>query len=488
MEEIRDVSTESLVVGSFYKNPDLFMEYDELIFADWDFSNEELRFLYNLIRTIWYSGKTKIDETTINIEVNKNEETIKKYKELKGYKTIQRLVDKVNLDDFSKYYGDLKKYNLLRELHRKGFPIIEKWEKIKDLDPESIYKYFDYGLSKTFTHYQGISGSVILGEDMVSVYEKWKVEPDIGIEVYYHIINSIIRGNRLGKLNSIGMHSGCGKSRFISLMAMHIGIVLQIPILIIVNEQDKEEWDSMLLAAVVNNVFAPETGVYINEDKIITGQCNEKEDEVCKRAAIYIQERSKIYFQEAQIYDYQTLKRVLKVHKLKGINIFFYDTFKAIHSQGMASWEMFVKTSEELKKICGNRKKGGLDMCGWITFQLTDDSQFDKILTSSSIASGKFIKHNQDFMLMARPLSYTEKQKIKVRLCQKDNIFNDEIIDLDFKKDYYIAFVDKNRGGKDKQKIIYEVDKGKLIFKELGFAVFNNREDEELVTDRNTKK
>lgn len=486
--DIEDVATESRIVGCFYKNPDLFMEYDSLIFADWDFINGDLRFLYNLIREIWGKGLTNIDETTINIEVNKDEEKQKYYKKLHGYKTIQRLMSKANLEDFEKYYRELKKYNLLRALDRKGFPVRAKWDKIINLDPEAIYGYFDYHLNKTFTYYEGIESSVILGKDIVNVYEKWKETPDIGIEVFYYIVGQLIRGWRIHKLNATGLHSGAGKSRYISLIAMGIGIVLQTPILIIVNEQDKEEWDSLLITAVVNNIFAPKTGIYVDEDKIITGQCNEKEDKVCKEAAQYIQERSKIYFQEAQIYDYQSLKRVLKVHKMKGVNFFIYDTFKPFRGNSGATWEMFVKTSEELKNICGSKKKGGLDMAGWITFQLTDDSQFDTILTSSSVASGKQIKHNLDYMSLGRVLSYKEKKKIQVKILQKDNPFNGDIVDLDPKKEYYIFFNDKNRGGKDKQKIIYEVDKGKIIFKELGFAVFKKKEDEDSVENRNIKK
>jgi hypothetical protein len=32
--------------------------------------------------------------------------------------------------------------------------------------------------------------------------------------------------------------------------------------------------------------------------------------------------------------------------------------------------------------------------------------------------------------------------------------------------------------GKDKQYIVYEIDKGKMLWKELGFAIFNSESDE----------
>jgi len=426
-----------------------------------------------------------IDETLINIEVNKNEEWVKQYKEIKGYKTIQRLIDKINIDDFKTYYATMKKYNLFRELNRKGFPIIEKWDKIKDMEPEDIYRYFDYGLAKTFSHYQGVADSVILGSNMSQVFEQWLVEPDIGIDIPYYITSNLIRGWRKGKLNGLGLHSGVGKSRIMCKTIHDIGLRQQIPILLIVNEQDIEEWNSMILTSVVNNYFV-KNKKYINETNIVTGELTKEEIAICRDASIWIENNSKIHFQEAQIYDYNSLKRILKTHKLKGCNFFVYDTFKPFRNKDIkgATWEAFVQTSEMLKQLCGNKKKGGLDLGGWVTFQLTDDTIFDKVLSSNSIASGKQIKHNFDLMSMYRPLTYKEKEKIRMKVLQPDNPFNGIIQNLDISKDYYIGFIDKNRGGIDKSKIIMEGNKGCLIFNELGFAVFSNKEDEESIENR----
>jgi hypothetical protein len=68
-------------------------------------------------------------------------------------------------------------------------------------------------------------------------------------------------------------------------------------------------------------------------------------------------------------------------------------------------------------------------------------------------------------------------EKIQVKIEMPGNPFNGEIQDLDKYKDYYLTYIDKNRGGKDHRYIISEVDKGKILFKELGWAVFKNDED-----------
>lgn len=487
-KDIKSKSAESLVVGSFYKNPQLFFEYDELIYPEWDFITNDLRTLYNIIRTCYHGGYKNIDETIINVEVNKVPEWIEIYKKIQGYKTIQRLIDKVNLEDFKVYYKELKKYNLLRELFRKGFPVEQKLEKMKELEVEDIYKYFDYNLANTFSHHQNVEDSIILGKNMVSTLNKYQEEPDIGIEIPYHITNNLIRGWRQRCLNATGMHSGCGKSRWVSNIIFDIGIVKKIPILVIANEDDESIWNAILITSIVNNIFNKHSGKYINETDIITGQLSINDFELCKKAAKYIEENSKIYFQETQVYDYESLRRLLKIHKLKGINYFVYDTFKPFRNSKGATWEGFVQTSEMLKQLCGSKKKDGLDLAGWVTFQLTDDSLFDKILNSNSIASGKQIKHNLNYMSLYRPLTYAEKQKIQIKIYQKDNPFNGELQPLDLFKTYYIGFIDKNKGGQDKLKIIMEVDKGGVVFKELGYAVFKNKEDEDLIENRSGKK
>jgi hypothetical protein len=80
---------------------------------------------------------------------------------------------------------------------------------------------------------------------------------------------------------------------------------------------------------------------------------------------------------------------------------------------------------------------------------------------------------------MNRLLDYEDKEKIKVKINIPNNPFNGQIKKLNNKSTYYMMFIDKNRGGLDKVNIIYKVDKGKMIWQEIGTAVFNNKSDEE---------
>jgi hypothetical protein len=197
-------------------------------------------------------------------------------------------------------------------------------------------------------------------------------------------------------------------------------------------------------------------------------------------AAEFIQERSKIHFLEIQDWSFDSLRMILKKHKLKGVSFAVIDTFKSMRGKelnSMPDWMQFSYTAERLKMMIGSEAKGGLNMGLWVTMQLTDESLVTKALNSSAIANSKQIKHFLDVMYMGRMLDGKEKDTIRVKLMLPDNPFNGQIQSLDRYKTYYMMCLDKSRRGPSGKYIIYEVDKGKMIWKELGYAVFNYHDE-----------
>lgn len=488
---IQDVQTETLVVASFYANPDLFLDYNEVIVEKYDFYHDTTRFLYNSIKEIYYyhtSGatgtkSTRIDEVKVNIYMNEDEERAKKWKKLKGYSYIERIMRISDLEDFEEYFNKLKKYSLLRELERKGFPA-QKLLKKKNFDAASaddIVNFMERELLNIGTKIGGLEDSVILGRDMLQVVEKWREKPDFGIDIPFDTINNLIRGWRKKKLMLLGLHSGCGKSRISSKIVCFVGIYLQTPILVMVNEQDKDEWDAMILSSVINNkeFHTEENGIGklmkkyridgIDETKIVTATYNEREGEIITLAAQFIEDNSCIHFMVLGKFDEPTIKRQIKRHKIRNkCEYYLYDTLKAPDHD----WQGFVKTGDTLKSICME-----LDMGGMGTFQLTDDSLFDEILTSQAIANGKHIKHIADHLFMAKPLPRQDYEKYKI-LKPEDELNDSRIVDFEIKFDYYILFMDKNRGGKDKDKIILQVNKGRNMWIEEGLCVESDNQKE----------
>lgn len=476
-------------MASFYKDPDLFLDYGDLIVPKYDFYEETTTFLYNTLYEMYhYQLNGELSEAKINVFMNQDAERKMKYEKIKGYSYIKRIMDLVDLEEFNTYYQNLKKYSLLRELERKGFPakkIIDK-NNFSKVTPEDIIRGMEYQINTIGTVIGGVQDSVILGRKITERIEQWKKSPDVGLIIPFEILNMLIRGARGKKLNLMGMHSGCGKSRLTSKIACYIGILFGCDILAACNEQSEDEWDAMILSCVINNpefhwsidgsernelgeIIKKHNFIFdgIDETKIVTGALTEAEEEIVMVAAKFIEANSRIHFLELGKYDELTLKRQFKRHKIKGCKFFIYDTLKAPDHD----WMSFVKTGDMLKNTAQE-----LDVSIWATFQLTDDSLFNEVLNSTAIANGKHIKHIADGLLMCRPMFREEYDKYVI--LNPNGFSGEEKIHLDKTQMYYICWVDKNRGGKDKDKLCFKVDKGKNLWIEEGYLIASEDEKE----------
>lgn len=474
IKEIFDISTESLVIGNIVLHPELIDEYSELISSKWDFFNEDLKYLYDLlVQTYLFHGK--INETSVCIEVSKmDEESKNRFSRLGSYKAIDRLVSvaRGSQEDFKKIYDRLKTYNVLRELRRKSFPVDKYIDKLKDRKVDAILKAYELQLAKIGTYIHNVEDAVRLGDGIVDFYEQLKITPDEGFSVPWPMISQWLRGIRYGTLGGVGLNSGKGKSRFIARMLVHTSIIGQEPCLLQVNEQWIDEWNLMILSATANAVFSKEYGFTVNEDKIARGLCSGKEDEMVRRAAEYIEKNSKIKFYEAQSsYDYRSLKRIMKIHQLKfGIRFCIVDTMKPWRQEkehtGLSEWQEYTLASELYKKMAKE-----LGMAILFSFQLVDSVLQTGELTSNSISSGKNILHNMDYCILGREITNSEKEKFNIKLQMPDNPFNGDEIEMDTHQDFYLFRLIKNRGGLDGKSVIMKVSRGECVFDEMGWMV-----------------
>ena len=134
-EEIKttNVQAEMCFVGSLYANPDLYINYGNFMRSKYDFSDPVTRFLYDNLETYYLTFSQTIDEKKVNVFMSQNEERLKEYKQYKGWKTIQRFMALADTNDVDNYFNLVKKYSLLREYERNGFPV-DKILKHKKID------------------------------------------------------------------------------------------------------------------------------------------------------------------------------------------------------------------------------------------------------------------------------------------------------------------------------------------------------------------
>lgn len=88
-----------------------------------------------------------VDETKMNVFMSQNEERLKLYKQYKGWKTLQRYMALADENDVKNYFDTVKKYSLVREYGRNGFPV-EKILSHRNFDKSSPNDIIELSVQK----------------------------------------------------------------------------------------------------------------------------------------------------------------------------------------------------------------------------------------------------------------------------------------------------------------------------------------------------
>lgn len=466
-EEMFDITSETLFIGSLYKNPILFVDYAELVKSKYDFYFPENQFLYNCFDIYYRTFSQEISETKVIMFMSQDEERNKTFKSNGGWKTIQKYIDLADPTDIKNHLDKIKKYSLLREFSRKGFPVekLVEHKAFSKMKAEDIVKFMRFNVDNINTVIGGGKSSVLLGKDIKKQILKWKESPDIGEEIPFPIWHSLFRGWRKGKLIVDGMMSGNGKSRRASKVAAFVGIAKRIPTLVLVNEQEKEEWDAMMLSVIANNKefgFWESEKDYIDETDILLGQTTEYQDKKLEEIATWMEENTKIYFLDLDQYADDDIEREIKKHVLGlGVKYVFYDTLKGYKTD---NWESVKQTTTKLKDVCKELKIGG-----YATIQLTDDTVMTDELTSMNIANAKQLKHVVDHLVLEKKIDPRKYKDYAIKVQNEDGGWGE--IPLDERKTFYMQKIDKNRGGSTGLELITEIDLGRNLWLEKGYLI-----------------
>lgn len=472
-EIIQDLSSESMLIGSFFNHCEFFEEYLELVSASYDFSDPTLRFAYNLLVDT-YMHHSVLNEVSINNCVYKmNEDDQALYKKLGGYKIFERLGKVAQTQtDIKKVYEKVKLYNVLRNLDSKGFGVRKHLDKLKDKTVDQVLKAFELQLNKTSSFVKGINDGEILANGMVNFYHQLLKTPDMGVPIYCKTISDAIRGLRLGTIRGIGGSTNKGKSRYVCRELMDLAIVKQTPILLIINETTIAEFRLQMLTCVVNNIIGKKNNIQINESKIAIGDLTNEEKEIVEESAKYIEKKSKLIVYETYIYDPQTLKMIIRKHQLRDkINYFYIDIYKAFRTlsgQHMSEWQILAEGSNQMKQMA-------VELKIHITFTLQIQTSTEQTgqLNVDAIQGAKQIANFVDTMVMMRELKWDEKEKYKYKLQEEGNPFSGDMCSMNPHDCMYAFKLVKNRSGLNGIEVVFKVLRGELIFDEKGILVKN---------------
>ena len=126
MEEINNVcnvQSEIMFVGALYKSPDLYVTYGNFMRPKYDFSDEVVYFFYKCLETYYLKFSQTVDETKLNVFMSQDAERMSNYKKYHGWKTISEFMRLADSNDIKNYFDTVKKYSLVREYGRNGYPV-----------------------------------------------------------------------------------------------------------------------------------------------------------------------------------------------------------------------------------------------------------------------------------------------------------------------------------------------------------------------------
>lgn len=464
------MSSEALFVGALFAKPILYVDYAELIKAKYDFYNDDTRFLYNTFELYYKTFSQEITEAKVNIFMRQEEERYNYFKKIGGWKTIEKQMKLSDPEDIKNYFDTLKKYSLVREFERKGFPIQKtlQHKKFPQMKAEDIVRSMRFNVDNINTVIGGGKSASILGVNFSDRIKKWRESPDYGAKLPFPMWSEYFRGLRKKKVLVDGMLSNEGKSRRMAKVVNYFGVLNQIPILVLVNEQDEEEWYGMQASTICNNYefnyldpSSKKPLLNIREGDILRG-IYRSEDEfefLTNEIGNWIKNRSKIYFLELSKYSDEDLEREIKKHVLGlGVEYIFYDTLKGYKTD---QWESVKQTTTHIKNICTEMNVGS-----YVTIQLTDETHFIDIfdLNSNNIANAKQLYHVVDHMVLEKRLYSKDYDKLMIK-----NEWGE--YPLDKNKIYYGQKICKNRGEGKGSVLVTEVDLDRNTWYELGFLL-----------------
>lgn len=501
MSEISNVQNEVLFVGSFYKNPDLYVEHGRFVKSQYDLSDEVSKFLYDNFELYYKTFSQTIDETKVNNFMSQDNERFKTYRRYGGYKTIKSCIDLADIDDFDKYMEVVKKYSLLREFNEKGFDVtkIMEHKRFNTMKANDVYRIIRSITDKVGTVIMSNETAISSSDGMLEAMVNWVNKPSIGILTPFDTLNELFRGLRKGKMLCNGMLSNGGKSRFMILLSAYISLVKGEKTLILANEMGEEDYRACLLVTVLNNVwFQSLHGINIQkcEKEIVLGMYRDRNGEFIKRLEdengefiesetdyikrlyrdsdefvkvqkvaewIESQTKNKIFFK--QLFDYNDDVLDIEIRKYKivhGVDYVFYDTLKP---SKVEDWGLFKQTVTKLNSLAVE-----VDVFIYGSIQLTDDVEFTEIfsLSSNNIANAKQIKHVLDYLTLTKHIKKDEYHKYQILLNDSEEWGKGTVVDLDLSKRYCASKIDKNRSG-DKSVIpVYEIDLDLNVWIEKG--------------------
>lgn len=433
---------ESICLGAFLKNLTSYKEYP--LSTD-DFMYDKTIFFFSLGKAL-SERYTELDEHTVLSFVKNNKKTLEEYERYGGWQSIKNAMELANVKNTDAYVDDLAKNNLLVNLRLQGFNITENiiidgrrinpFEKFSDMTAKDVELFYEGLLSKSsvesIAQQVKMENVILTKEDREKLKEKEHAgtpydimfsytEKEIGEsddeEVKYifslPILSNITNGLSNGGGNTqILAHSNVGKSSITFFNFLLPMIYRGERCIVILNEQDRLYFSTMLYSFIASNVFKY---YHLTRKKIKNGDFNEKEEELMDRINKFLIDRGYednlkfIVMEDFNVDEVMRICKPLICHQ--GFTTILIDTLKA---QDSSASNYVGAMTEAVKRLDSYGNKYQVKVI--LTQQLTSATEMQNAyLTSAEISECKAVKTVSDILLLMRKvvneLELDEKNK-----------------------------------------------------------------------------
>lgn len=473
--------------------------------SKYDFYDPVTKFFYDSLEDYYLTFSQTLDETKFNVFMSQNEERLIQYRKFKGWKTLATYMENADENDIQNYFNIVKKFSLVREYGRNGYPVdkIMAGKKFDRMTPNDVYRIIRTKADQINTIINAGEEAVELTDGNSTQIEKYLENPNFGLQFPWYMYNDAFLGLRETKVLFEGLLSNAGKTRKLIMLAAYIALVQGKDFFFMSNEMDAEDLRSCLITTVINNEeFQKLHGVVMNkpEKEVVLGVYHddsgniirrkindegipiETNEEFIKRVKntsteywnvlkvtnwIDSEEREgRVLFKDVGD-DYSPQRIEFELRKAKmvhGITYYGYDTLKGYNTDDWSSIKQFATKLKELTKE--------LRMSGVAVFQLSDDTVFTDVfsLSSNNIANAKQIKHIADSLTIGKRLERDEYHKYQY--VDENNCWGELVEDdLDLSCDYVAIKIDKNRSGSKDKIVLFKIDLNYNTWENVGYLI-----------------
>lgn len=453
------------LIACLWKSPELYNDLKDLGIED--FVTKDGVLLYKIGLDMFNKGIKEFDDLTIMSYIEQNPQ-LKPYLNLREINNMKSIV---NLNNFESYYDDLVKYNTFLSLHDFGFNVVGNLPTLEPMTSELVYQYFDYQLNNVFVKKQLGVKTVDLTTGYGNYIKQCKEGVNKGVSFAStgaKILSYVMNGVHDSTMSLVGAESGKGKSSYIANILLIPLLEAGEKIVLLINEEEENDWRNKILATVVNNRIKFKG---LRRQKIQTGNLDEDDDNLIAQAEEWLKQyEGNIQFIGLNDYSIKTIRKIIKKYSRQRYKTFIYDTLKPDDETNDSSWKIFIENSKDLYQIT---KKEKIKMICTVQLSISGVYGVDK-LSHAHIARAKGIVEVCSQVQLFRPLSRKECENLQVYQYAKNEegryTHTKQFQSLNPDKNYIIIFITKNRFGEDDLALVYERDLSTLTIREVGYC------------------